>query len=139
MAKTLETVKRICAPAARWGAANARRPDGSVNTEAKHHSKDIFNAENIILAMTMLYAGDRETGMQIAYENMENLILEKGLAWDMPNTVTTDTGDATHGHDFDQMMVLWALPLAMVNQTLADAGAPGGLVDSVMKAASDEQ
>lgn len=36
----------------------------------------------------MMYEGDEETGMKIANESMHNLVLEQGLTWDLPNTVT---------------------------------------------------
>ena len=42
----------------------------------------------MIPGMAMMYEGDEETGMKIAHESMHNLVLEQGLTWDLPNTVT---------------------------------------------------
>jgi len=83
--------------------------------------------------MTMMYEGDAKTGMKIAHENMHNLALEQGLAWDFPNTVTWE-GEWLHGNDFDQLMIAWSLPAAMGGQSLAEFVVEGGLVDRTIQA-----
>jgi hypothetical protein len=53
----------------------------------------------------------------------------------MPNILDSE-GNAIHGTDFYQMMLLWALPLALRAQSLQQACSPGQLVDQVIRAAS---
>ena len=130
----LETVKKTCIPPAKWGAAGAISPDGNIDRSGGETSEATFTPENLILAMTMLYAGDAETGTEIARQTMHNLVLEQGLAWDMPNMIATETGQHVHGNDFDQMMIIWALPVAIMRQSIAEFSAPGNLIDRIIEA-----
>lgn len=134
--KTLETVKTVCFPAAKYGSATARRPDGSVNPDGAHQSTDIFLGECMVLANTMIYAGEREVGIEIARQIMETIVLKNGRAWDMPGFLNNDTGEPSFGNDFDQMMSVWSLPSAVAGQTLRDFVSEGGLVDRIIKAAT---
>jgi hypothetical protein len=56
----------------------------------------------------------------------------------MPNLLDA-TGRAIHGTDFYQMMLLWALPLALRAQSLQEACAPGQFVDQVIRGAADQK
>jgi len=132
--ETLDTVKSICFPAARYGSATARRPDGSVNQDGKHQSTDVFLGECMVLATTMIYAGEGEVGIEIARQLMETIVLKHGRAWDMPGFLDNDTGAPSYGNDFDQMMAVWSLPSAMANQTLGRLCAPGRARDRIIQA-----
>jgi uncharacterized protein (DUF608 family) len=136
VAKTLQTVKAVCVPAARYGSATARRADGRQNSDGGHQSTDIFLSECLVLASTMLYAGQQECGLEIARQLMETIVLHNGRAWDMPGFLDNDSGVPSYGNDFDQMMVLWSLPAALSNQTLAESVAPGSFVDRIIHAAA---
>jgi uncharacterized protein (DUF608 family) len=130
----LDTVKETCIPPAKWGAAGAISSNGNIDRSGGETSEATFTPENLILAMTMLYAGDTETGLEIARQTMHNLVLEQGFAWDMPNTIATETGQHVHGNDFDQMMIVWALPVAIMRQSIAEFSAPGNLIERIIKA-----
>ena len=58
--------------------------DGRKNLDGGHQSTDIFLGECLVLASTMLYAGEGETGLEIARQLMETIVLKNGRAWDMP-------------------------------------------------------
>lgn len=133
--KVFKKVKNVCFPAAKYGVAVARHPDGSVNNNGAHQSTDVFLGEIMVLAVTMIYAGDREVGIEIARQLMDAIVLLNGRAWDMPGFLNNDTGEASFGHDFDQLMALWALPAAIANQTISESVAEGTLVDRIIKAA----
>jgi uncharacterized protein (DUF608 family) len=136
IAKTMKTVKEVCFPAARYGSATARRPDGRRNSDGAHQSIDIFLGECMVLASTMLYTGEQETGLEIARQLMETIVLKNGRAWDMPGFLDNDTGEPSVGNDFDQMMAVWSLPPAIMGRTLHDFVSDGSLVDRIMKAAA---
>ena len=136
IAKTLKTVRTVCFPAAQYGSATARRPDGSINTDGAHQSTDVFLGECLVLASTMLYCGEKETGLEIARQLMETIVLKNGCAWDMPGFLDNDTGKPSFGNDFDQMMAVWSLPSAILGQTLQDFVSEGGFVDRIIHAAS---
>ncbi len=95
-----------------------------------------FPPEVNIVAMTYMYNGQRELGLEIARRNMDNIIRVQGLGWDMPNLIRCDNGKRTYGADYYQNMVLWGLPAALDNQDLAGPCQSGGLVDRVLKGAA---
>ena len=94
-----------------------------------------FPPEVNIVAMTYMYNGQRDLGLEIARRNMDNIIRVQGLGWDMPNLVRCDTGARTYGADYYQNMVLWGLPAALSGQDLAGPSKEGGLVHRMIHAA----
>lgn len=134
ISKVFQTVKQKCGPAAKWGIAGAVKPNGKIDRSGGETSEGTFVPENMIVAMTMLYSGDKAGGMKIAREAMHNLVLEQGLQWDMPNTIVTETGEWLHGNDFDQLMIVWSLPAAIWNQNLSEAVSEGSFVDKILMA-----
>lgn len=131
----LETTKQMAIPATAVGMLNAVRPDGTIDPD-NEQSREIFPGENMVVAMTMMYTGDRETGLEVARRVIDNLVLRQRVEWDMPNRVDPADGKVTYGTDFYQQMILWGLPAAIQGQTLKEFAAAGGLVDRVLKAAS---
>lgn len=97
-----------------------------------------FPPEVLIVAMTYMYQGQRELGLEIARRCMDNMIRVQGLGWDMPNLIRCDTGARTYGADYYQNMILWGLPAALAGQNLAGPCQPGGLVDEVIKSAANK-
>jgi uncharacterized protein (DUF608 family) len=130
----LETVKRMAMPATTVGILNAVRPDGTIDPD-NEQSREIFPGENMVIAMTMMYAGGQESGLEVARRVIDNLVLRQRVEWDMPNRVHPADGRVTYGTDFYQQMILWGLPSAIRRQTLKEFTAPGGLVDRVLRAA----
>jgi uncharacterized protein (DUF608 family) len=95
-----------------------------------------FPPEVNIVAMTYMYNGKRELGIEIARRNMDNLIRVQGYPWDLPNLIRCDTGRRTYGCDYYQNMVLWGLPAAMAGQDLGGPCRAGGVVNRVLSAAA---
>lgn len=60
--------------------------------------------------MTQVYAGERYFGLELARM--------QGYIWDMPNIMRgdVDTGERVLGNDYNQDMMLWALPAALAGQ-----------------------
>jgi uncharacterized protein (DUF608 family) len=130
----LETVKRMAIPPTAMGMLNAVRADGTIDPD-NEQSREIFPGENMVVAMTMMYAEDRETGLEVARRVVDNLVLRQRVEWDMPNRVDPVDGSVTYGTDFYQQMIVWGLPAAIRGQTLKQFTALGGLVDRVLQAA----
>lgn len=120
------------------GAANFARPDGKPlqpsSNVASYGAYAMFPAEVLVLAMTYIYDGNREFGLNLAKRHWETLVLGQGHGWDMPNIVRGDTGERVYGTDYYQSMMLWALPAALEGQDIHEACAPGSLVDNVLRA-----
>lgn len=139
----LETIRQCnIALVPEIGAANFVRPDGSplpaTSKVAVYGRYAMFSPEMVVLAMTYLYAGKQEFGLDIARKHWENLCLKQGHAWDLPNMVHGDTGKRVFGTDYYQNMMLWAMPAAVAGQDLRASCAPGGLIDQVLQAGKPE-
>ncbi len=137
---TLETIKRCnIALAPNVGAVNFARPDGSALPStakvADYGVYAMFPSELIVLAMTYLYAGQKEFGLDLARRHWENNALRQLHPWDMPNIVRGDTGERVYGTDYYQDMILWAIPAALEGGSLADARKPNGLINRMIEAA----
>jgi uncharacterized protein (DUF608 family) len=136
---TLETIKETNIPLTpEVGAANFARPDGSpLPAGAKvafYGQFAMFPPEVLILAMTYMYAGQQEYGLELARKHWENLVLKQRHPWDLPNLVRGDTGERIFGTDYYQNMMLWNLPAAMESKTLDIYAKKGNLIDRVIQA-----
>jgi uncharacterized protein (DUF608 family) len=120
------------------GAANFTRPDGSPleasSKVAVYGPYAMFTPEVVVLAMTYLYAGQRELGLELVRKFWENVCLKQGHAWDTPNMVHADTGRRVFGTDYYQNMMLWALPAAITGQDIHASCATDGLIERVIQA-----
>jgi uncharacterized protein (DUF608 family) len=135
--KTLETITRCNVALSRTGATNYARADGSPVQVGGYGTYSYFPPQVLMLAMTYMYNGQREFGLDLARRCWENIICTYGYTWDLPNIMRgdKDTGQRVWGTDYYQDMMLWSLPAAMAGQTLDAPARPGGLVDRVRRAA----
>ena len=88
-----------------------------------------------MLAMTYIYAGDREFGLDLAKRGMENVICRQRAGWDWTILYDGTTGTRIYGNDYYQDLVLWSMPAALSRQSLSGPSQPGGLIDRMIKAA----
>jgi uncharacterized protein (DUF608 family) len=128
--RALETIAKTCI--VDMGVAGFAEP-GKGPDLARYGT---FPPEVNIVAMTYMYHGRRDLGLEIARRNMDNIIRVQGLGWDMPNLIRCDTGARTYGADYYQNMVLWGLPAALAAQDLTGPTKAGGLVHRILKAAA---
>ena len=133
----LETVKRTNVAVTKYGAVNYANPDGTVANPGGYGAYSYFPPELLMLAMTYMYNGQRDFGLDLAYRAWQNIVCRQGYTWDMPNIMRgdVDTGERTFGNDYYQDMMLWALPAALAGQTVEGPCKQGGLVDRVLRAA----
>ena len=131
---TLDTITRTCVKLTHYGAVNLARPDGSFAEGVGYGPNAFFVPEVYMLAMTYMYAGQRELGLELARRCLQALITS-GSEWNQPNMLRADNGQELFGSHYDQNMMLWALPAAMEGKDVAAASAPSGLVDRIMRAA----
>jgi len=134
----LATVKRTNVAVTRYGAVNYANADGTVANPGGYGAYSYFPPELLMLAMTYMYNGEREFGLELAYRAWHNMVCRQGYTWDMPNIMRgdVDTGERTFGNDYYQDMMLWALPAALAGQTVDRPCRKGGLVDRVLRAAA---
>ncbi len=133
----LDTIKRYNVACSKYGAVNYTQPDGKPAQVGGYGTYSFFPPEALMLAMTYMYNGQPEFGLELARKVWHNIVCLQGYTWDMPNIMRgdTDTGERTYGNDYYQDLMLWSMPAAIDG---ADFGAPvkrGGLVDRVLRAA----
>lgn len=56
-----------------------------------------------MLAMTCMYKGEKEVGVDLARRIMENMVCRNRWTWDMPILYRGDTGEGLWGNDDAQM------------------------------------
>jgi uncharacterized protein (DUF608 family) len=133
----LDTIKRCNVAVTRYGAANYANPDGTVANPGGYGAYSYFPPELLMLAMTYMYHGERDFGLELARKAWHNIVCRQGYTWDMPNIMRgdADTGERSFGNDYYQDMMLWSLPAALAGEDVSAPCRPGGLVDRVLKAA----
>jgi uncharacterized protein (DUF608 family) len=98
-------------------------------------SSGIHVPGSLMLAMTYMYHGERELGLEVARRTMYTLIIENRCNWDSSLVIRSDTGERLWGNDYYQNLMLWSLPAALEGGNLTGPCKPGGLVDRILKAA----
>lgn len=141
----LDTIKKSNIAITRFGATNYANPDGTPIRQAKtdagffddYGAYSYFPPEALMLAMTYMYKGQTEFGLELARNVWHDLICLQGYTWDMPNVMRgdADTGERTVGSDYYQDMMLWSLPSALNGEDLSSVCREGGLVERVIQAA----
>ncbi len=136
----LDTIRKGNVAVTRCGAVNYVSPDGTPATVGGYGTYSYFPPEALMLAMTYMYNGQQEFGLELARRVWHNIVCTQGYTWDMPNIMRgdVDTGERTFGNDYYQDMMLWSLPAAVTGE---DFGAPtraGGVVYRVIRRARGE-
>ena len=135
--KVLDTIKRCNIAVTKYGAVNYANADGTPAGVKGYGTYSYFPPEALMLAMTYMYKGQTEFGVELARKVWHNLVCLQGYTWDMPNIMRgdVDTGERTFGNDYYQDMMLWSLPAALEGHELDAPTKPGGLVNRVIAAA----
>jgi hypothetical protein len=95
----------------------------------------LFVPELYMLAMTYMYAGEKQFGLELARRCVYALNIVNLLTWNQPNLIRADTGDRLFGSHYVQNMMLWALPAAMHDMDINSFCAKGGFIDRIIEAA----
>ena len=131
----LGAIRRACIDRWGYGAVNLARPDGSFAQGVGYGPNSFFVPEVYMLAMTYMYAGERDFGIELARRCVYALNVHNLLTWHQPNLLRADTGDLLFGSHYVQNMMLWAVPAALAGKGIGPFCAEGGLVDRVIRAA----
>jgi len=139
-AVTLGTIKRCNVALSKTGAVNYAHQDGSPAPVGGYGTYSYFPPELLMLAMTYMYHGETQFGLQLARRCWENITCTQRLVWDQPNFFRgeLDTGERSFGSDYYQNLMLWSLPAALAGTDLSGPCEPGGLVERVIRAGARE-
>ncbi len=132
----LETIKRCNIAVTQYGAVNYANPNATPAKVGGYGTYSYFPPEALMLAMTYMYNGRKEFGLELAHKVWHNITCIQGYTWDQPNIMRgdTDTGERTYGNDYYQNMMLWSLPAAVEGKDFAGPIKTNGLVDRILKA-----
>ncbi len=143
---TLATIKRINAALSPFGPVAFARADvtlaGGVSAEGKGQGGGFYGvipALQEMVAMTYMYNGQKEFGLELVRRIMSNMTLNLGAIWDGPQQMSADAGTVLYGTDYYTNLMIWSLPAAIAGQDLAGPVKRGGLVDRVLRATAPER
>lgn len=133
---TLATIKLANIAVTKYGAVNYVGPDGKLANVGGYGTYSYFPPEALMLAMTYIYCGEKEFGVELARRVWHNLVCIQGYTWDMPNIMCgdVDTGERTFGNDYYQDLMLWSLPAALAGQDFGAPTKPNGLIQRMIQA-----
>ena len=133
---TLQTIRRCNCALSESGAVNYTNPDGTPAKVGGYGTYSYFPPELFMLAMTFMYEGERDFGLELLHRCLYNIVCRWGYTWDMPNMMRgeADTGQRSFGADYYQNMMLWAVPAAMNKADLREPATPDGLAARMIAA-----
>ena len=132
----LDSIFKLNMEATGYGIINGVTPEGkrfdAGYTGENDHGKHIFFGESLCTAMTFMYNGHLETGMEIAKRLYEAVAIKSCSPWNQRCLVDGETGLPVWGDDYYSNMVIWAIPMAMEGIGIDSFTCPGGLVDRMI-------
>lgn len=126
----LASVERLNFRATEHGLVNCCVPDGHGgwipgdptsdprNHEDNSHAKQIFVGENSCAAMTLMYEGQKSTGVEVLRRLWHAMTLLHHTPWNQYCVIRSSDGGPVWGSDYYSNMVLWAVPIAMAGDDL---------------------
>jgi uncharacterized protein (DUF608 family) len=141
----LASIERLNMAATSYGLVNGVTPDGAPfdtgfgGENGNDHAKHTFVGENLCAAMTFMYHGRRELGIEIARRIYEAVALKTRSPWNQRCLISSETGLPVWGHDYYSNLVIWAVPMAWAGEGIDQFTVPGGLVQRMLAAANRGQ
>lgn len=127
----LSTIERLNMPPTAYGIINAVTPDGKPYDSGfgpGDHARNIFVGENLCAAMTFLYHGRRDTGLEIAKRMYEAMAVKTRSPWNQRCLLNGETGLPQWGDDYYSNMVIWTVPVALSGQSIAEFDLPRRMI-----------
>ena len=136
----LDTIERLNLKATSYGLINGVTPDGNPFDTKLHpsgdHAKNIFVGENLCAAMTFIYYGRRDTGVEIAHRLYQAIAVKNRSPWNQRCLLNGETGLPQWGEDYYSNVAIWALPMALAGQSV-EQFARAGLAKNILQAAEN--
>ncbi len=92
----------------------------------------VFPPATFILAMTYIYQGARQVGLDLARRCVAE-VLRRGWIYDWPVVIDSAMGPRV-GFDYYQNLILWSLPAVLADGDLSGPSKSGGLVNRIIQA-----
>jgi uncharacterized protein (DUF608 family) len=118
----LDTIARLNMNSTSYGLTNGVNPDGTSyeTTEGGTNDfpKNIFFGESLCTAMTFIYQGRRDTGLEIARRLYFAVAVKNASPWNQRCLLNGKTGLPQWGDDYYSNLVIWAVPMALAGQSV---------------------
>lgn len=140
---SLEAIFRLTDGLSAYGLVLAASPEGKLiySNYALHcdFPREVWPVFSFIVAATCLYHQTaREEAWRTTQTTIDALFREaNAMPWGWPCCMNGSDGWIGHGHDYQDSLSIWTLPMAMAGQDLWGACQPGSLVHDILAAATD--
>jgi non-lysosomal glucosylceramidase len=135
----LKEIQRLNMGATEYGLANGVTQEGqrynSGFSQDGDHGENIFVGENLCAAMTFIYMNREEMGLEIAHRLYNALFLKSRAPWNQRCLISSETGLPAWGDDYYSDLVIWAMPMALAKEHIAQFSKPGKLVHKMVESA----
>lgn len=139
VSSALRVVQHLNMAATAYGLVNGVTPDGQPFVTGSpgdnDHAKQTFIGESLCAAMTFIYHHRETVGLEIARRLYEAMALKSRSPWNQRCLISADTGLPVWGDDYYSNMVIWAVPMALAGESIAEFTQEGQLVDRMIRAA----
>jgi len=139
IAKALRAVERLNMGATSYGLINGVSPDGKPYDSKVHpegdHSLNIFVGENLCAAMTFMYHGRKDVGLEVARRLYHAMAIKTRSPWNQRCLLSGETGLPVWGDDYYSNLSVWAVPMALEGMSVKEF-AYSGLVKDMLSAAA---
>ncbi len=139
----LRTIVRLNMQATAYGLVNGVTPDGMRHDagyeESNDHGKHTFVSESLCSAMTYMYHGQKETGLEIVRRLYESIALKSASPWNQRCLINAETGLPVWGDDYYSNMAVWAVPMAMAGQGIQEFTEAEGVASRMMRTGQAQQ
>jgi len=135
VASVLDTMEALNFKTTQCGIVNGCLPNGMRDRSGKTHSSEIFVGESICVAMTMIYAGRMETGLEIVRRIYESIALRHLTPWNQYCLISAEDGGPVWGSDYYSNLAIWALPMALKGEAIQTFSSARGLIDKILQQA----
>jgi len=138
----LEKIARLNLGATSYGLINGVTPEGKPFDTKVHPEADfgmnIFVGENLCAAMTFMYHGQGDIGLEIARRLYETMAVKTRSPWNQRCLLHGETGLPLWGDDYYSNLAMWVVPMALRGEAVGQF-ASSGLVKNMLDAASRER
>src|ERR1035437_416942 len=132
----LDTIERMNMKATSYGLINGVTPEGKPFDAGGEHARNIFFGENLCAAMTFLFYGRHDTGLEIARRLYDAVAIKNHSPWNQRCLLNGETGMPQWGEDYYSDLAIWAFPMGLAGQSV-EQFAQTGLVKNMIGAAKE--
>lgn len=136
--KALDAIEKLNMAATSYGLINGVTPEGKPYDTKVHPEGDfgmnIFVGENLCAAMTFMYYGRKDVGLEIARRLYRTMAIKTRSPWNQRCLLRGDTGMPLWGDDYYSNVIIWAVPMALEGMSVKEF-ANSGMVQRMISAA----